>query len=201
MENLKIRILSLLVVVALGLPAVGQNACEKYFSNGVKFQQTMTVASQNKAINMFKKAKTCYSSKAKKNLCDQQITACRNIIAQLSKSKEELTPVPDKEEKKELPEIKLPEPELTVAETYLKFKDKGDYPRAVKVACNRLDWKVNGDAEWLKCTKNGDDEIVIEVDKNDTKKERSGNVTVECDGKSVNIVVVQEKKGKKLGIF
>lgn len=50
-----------------------QSACDKLFSNGVKCQQTMTVSSQKNAISYFEKAKICYDSQAKKDLCDQQI--------------------------------------------------------------------------------------------------------------------------------
>ena len=39
-------------------------------------------------ISNFEKAKECYDSDSKKELCDQQIKTCRNIISQLNKSAE-----------------------------------------------------------------------------------------------------------------
>ena len=80
-----LRYLVLSIVCAICIPLSAQTSCDKLFSSGVKYQQTMTIASQNKAITYFEKAKVCYDSQAKKDLCDQQITTCRNIIVQLSK--------------------------------------------------------------------------------------------------------------------
>lgn len=48
----------------------------------------MTISSQRNAIGYFEKAKICYDSQAKKDLCDQQIKSCRNIITQLTRTEE-----------------------------------------------------------------------------------------------------------------
>ena len=85
MKGLKIIIFFIIGIMTL--TANAQTSCEKLYASGVKLQQTMTIASQKKAITYFEKAKVCYDSKAKKDLCDQQIKSCRNIIAQLKEGK------------------------------------------------------------------------------------------------------------------
>lgn len=79
-----LRGLALALLLCLPAAADAQGACDRLMANGVKAQQTMTVASQKMAIAYFEKAKACYDSNSRKALCDEQITACRNIIKQLS---------------------------------------------------------------------------------------------------------------------
>lgn len=189
-------------------PASAQTSCDKLFSSGVQCQQTMTIASQNKAITYFEKAKVCYDSKAKKDLCDQQIKACRNIISQLSKKKK-TTPSVNTEENKN-PEEKLkpvakPKVEkrvinLSIDCNYLKFKSKGGELKKAKIMCNYNDWKIADKPDWISCSRNDNDEIIVEATKNPTKEERSGLIKIACDDKEVTLTVIQEKS-KKLGIF
>lgn len=80
------KLVILLFSVMVSTQVWAQNACEKLFADGVKLQQTMTISSQKKAISFFEKAKVCFDSQAKKELCDQQIKACRNIIKQIDES-------------------------------------------------------------------------------------------------------------------
>lgn len=62
--NLRFIIIILGCLFAFQLSA--QTSCDKLFASGVKFQQTMTIVSQNKAITYFEKAKVCYDSQSKK---------------------------------------------------------------------------------------------------------------------------------------
>ena len=64
-----------------------KSAADKYYAQGVTCMKTMTVPSQKKAIGFFEKAKVAYDSASKKALCNEQITACRNIIKRLSAPK------------------------------------------------------------------------------------------------------------------
>lgn len=182
----------------------GQTACDRLFSSGVKCQQTMTVKSQKQAIAYFKKAKACYDSSAKKNLCDQQIKACQNIINQLSKkssgssstkpktkSEDEDKPTPVKQQEKKR-DIKL-----SLNELYVKFKGKGDEYKTVRIECNYNDWEVSDCPSWIKCKKNSDDAILISVERNPSKKEeRVGNITIKCGDKTATLTVIQEKYKK-----
>jgi hypothetical protein len=64
------KVLALLMVILFGaFNANAQSSCDKLYATAVKYQQRMTVASQNQAISYFKKAKVCYDSAAKKKLC------------------------------------------------------------------------------------------------------------------------------------
>ena len=183
--------------------AEAQTACDKYFATGVKCQQTMTVASQKKAITFFEKAKVCYDSKAKKDLCDQQIKACRNIIAKISKGSatKKTRKTVTKESEEAAPVEKVPEPKKVVRDvklsidcTYLKFKGKGGEFKKAQVTCNYPDWKIAEFPDWVNCSRNENNEIVVEVTKNpSTKQERSGVIKIECDEESVTLTVIQEK--------
>lgn len=195
-------------MISISLSA--QTSCDKLFASGVKFQQTMTIASQNKAITYFNKAKVCYDSQAKKDLCDQQITACKNIISQLSKKSKpnnaltsvptedinSLVPNPNKmsESKQDKKDI-----QLSIDCTYLKFKGKGGEFKKTKIKCNYPDWEIVAKPDWVNCSKN-DDELVVEVKKNPNKEERSGSIIIECGDKSVTLIIIQEKL-KKFGII
>ncbi len=209
MTNLKMKKLRILIIIllcAIALPAAAQSSCDKLFNSGVKLQQTMTVASQNKAISYFQKAKVCYDSKAKKDLCDQHIKSCKNIIAQLNKkskedaskpsSKDATTPTKTQpaSKKTEIRDVKL-----SLDPSYLKFKAKGGEFKKAKVDCNYPDWSIKEKPEWVSCSKN-EGEIVVEANKNSTKAERSGNIIIECGDKSVTLIIIQEKP-KKFGIL
>ncbi len=187
--------------------AAAQTSCDQLFANGVKLQQTMTVSAQNKAIAQFEKAKVCYDSKAKKDLCDQQIKACRNIISQLRRGKAKQKQQPadpktepageDKEEKEDTVRREERKVTLTLSVNYLKFKGKGGDFQKVKVNCNYTDWKVVEAPEWVNYSRNEDGELVIEAEKNpSTKKERSGNLKVQCGDVFAVLTIIQEKYKK-----
>ena len=204
------------ILIVLGtimwMPMHGQNSCDNLYAKAVKFQQTMTIASQNQAISYFQKAKACYDSDAKKKLCTSQIATCKNTIALIKKNskvgspsskkgissgtKDSLTTV-NNQEKEKVDTIKV---FLSVNETILKFKAKGSEFKKVKVTCNVDDWKVTEHPDWITYSVNKDNEIVLEASKNPLKEERSGMVKIECRGESVSFAVLQSKKSLLNGI-
>ena len=206
------KILQLLIILIIGMisfPISAQSSCDKLFANGVKYQQTMTIASQNKAITYFEKAKVCYDSKTKKDLCDQQITACRNIIVQLKKKAKNdadatsapiivtdtlATMVTDNEVNPNPNDIML-----SIDCVYLRFKGKGEEFKKATVICNYPDWEIVEKPDWVKCSKN-DGEIVVEALKNSTKEERSGSIIIKCGEKMATLTIIQEKS-KKFGVL
>lgn len=205
--NLRFLIIILGCLFAFQLSA--QTSCDKLFASGVKFQQTMTIASQNKAITYFEKAKVCYDSQSKKDLCDQQITACRNIIAQLSKKaktsnpttsvpKEGIDTLSAKPKDTDLKDVKK-DVQLSIDCTYLKFKGKGGEFKKARIECNYPDWEITEKPNWVSCSKN-DGEIVVEAVKNPNKEERSGSIIITCGDKSVTLTIIQEKF-KKFGVI
>lgn len=207
--NMKsLRFIIIFFIWVVSLPLCAQTACDKLFASGVKLQQTMTVASQHKAISYFEKAKVCYDSQTKKNLCDQQIKACKNIISQLSKKAKSTAPASPKENVDNLtphsPVAKNSglkrDVKLSIESTYLKFKGKGGEFKKTKVNCNYADWVIAEKPDWVNCSRNEDGEIVVEAEKNPNKEERSGTIVIECGGKSVSLTIIQEKF-KKFGII
>lgn len=208
------NLLFIVLGVILFVPAYGQNSCENLYAKAIKYQQTMTIASQNQAIAYFQKAQTCYDSEAKKKLCASQIATCKNTIALIKKSnqgansdskngnavetKDSLTIV-DKQKKEVVDAIEV---SLSLSENILKFKAKGGEFKKVKVLCNVDDWKVVEQPEWVTISISKDNEIVVEASKNPEKVERSGMVKIECRGVYATFAVLQAKKGllDKIGL-
>lgn len=203
-----LRIIIFLIATLMTFYASAQSSCEKLYASGVKLQQTMTVAAQKKAITYFEKAKVCFDSKAKKDLCDQQIKSCKNIIAQLSKKeKQTAAPVTSKKEENSQSITNNTPPaqpskkdvRLSIDCTYLKFKGKGGEFKKAKVTCNYSDWEIIDKPYWVKCSRN-ENEIVVEAEKNTGKNERSGSIIIECGDKTVSLTIIQEKF-KKFGVI
>lgn len=80
-----LQIIVTVLMVFLGGPAAAQSNGDKLFMEGQKLQQTQTIASQNQAIKKFKSAKVVYTTKEKKEMCDNQIKICNNNIASIKK--------------------------------------------------------------------------------------------------------------------
>lgn len=211
MNKITIRLLFVFFLCISGSIAQAQSTCDKLFSSGVKLQQTMTVSSQKKAISFFEKAKVCYDSQARKDLCDQQIKACQNIIAQINRSenlKENLEQAVTSDDKKvrkmETDTVRVSQERrdinLSIDRTYLKFKGKGGEFQKTKVTCNYPDWKVTEVPSWVNYSRNENDELVIEAERNPEKNERSATLKIECGDKSVSLTIIQEKM-RKLGFI
>ena len=149
-----------------------------------------------------RKQKYAMTRNQKKDLCDQQITACKNIIAQLSKKAKTSTPttsVPKEDVDTLSAKLKVTDQkdvkkdvQFSIDCTYLKFKGKGGEFKKAKIVCNYPDWKIVEKPDWVNCSKN-DGEIVVEAAKNPTKEERSGSIIIECGDKSVTLTIIQEK--------
>lgn len=181
------KVLALLMVILFGaFNANAQSSCDKLYATAVKYQQRMTVASQNQAISYFKKAKVCYDSAAKKKLCESQIATCNNTIA-LIKRKGQTNRVGAVKRKRN-------PVELSVSENVVKFKAKGGEFKKVKVKCNYSDWNVTEHPNWIDIFINKDNEIVMEATKNPNKEERSGMVKIVCHDVNVSFAVIQAQK-------
>lgn len=196
-------VILLISFMCLAFSASAQSACEKYYAAAVKYQQTMTVASQNQAIANFEKAMHCYDSEQKKQLCKSQIATCKNTIALIKKKQQDATqkPTEEKVDEEKLTEVKDKKKkveekvELSASETILKFKPKGGEFAKFKVTCNFEDWKVIEKPDWISYSVNSDKEVVCEASKNPSKEERQGMIVIECRGTRVFVAVLQSKKG------
>lgn len=202
--HIKTKALFLLVLgIAFTVQMEGQNSCDNLYAKAVKYQQTMTIDSQNQAITYFQKAQACYDSEDKKNLCSSQITTCKNTISMIKSKKSDTTKKTKKGDSKDnLTEIRTPEKtkmdtvkaRLSVSETIVKFKAKGGEFKKVKVTCNLNDWTVTDHPDWISYSINKENEIVLEAAENPLKEERSGMIKIECRGVSTNFAVLQSKK-------
>ena len=199
---------NIFLVMLLFIPLAGlaQSSCDKLFADGVKLQQTMTIAAQNRAIAMFEKAKVCYDSSERKNICDQQIKTSLTIIKNLKSSSNE-----GKEKAKKNTEMNpddslsiesLPKKEvrndikLAFNNNHLVFKAKGGEFKKVKVECNYDDWRVTDVPEWLTVSRNDDDDLVVETSENTMEEERAGVIKVECGDKEISLIINQKKYSK-----
>lgn len=197
----------MILIFAWMLPccACAQNACDNLFADGVKLQQTMTISSQRKAIEQFEKAKICYDSQAKKDLCDQQITACRNIIAQIRRANEiekekQQVPQPssaatnqDENKPDDATVDERDDVQISFDKTYVKFKGKGGEFQKVKVVCNYDDWEVVEAPEWINYSRSENNGLVIEATQNPNKVERSGVLKISCGGTDASLTIIQSK--------
>ena len=190
--------------IIFNTPIKAQNSCDNLYAKAVQYQQTMTIASQNKAIEYFQKARTCYDSATKKKLCTSQIATCKNTIALIRKKNQESNSVSEKSPTKDdMPKAnknkKVTEKKilitLSVSESVVKFKAKGGEFKKVKVTCNNSDWKIAECPDWITYSINQDNEIILEAAKNQLKEERSGMVKIECRGTTTTFAVLQSKKG------
>ena len=181
-----------------------QNSCDNLYAKAVQYQQTMTIASQNKAIEYFHKARTCYDSAAKKKLCTSQIATCKNTITLIRGKNQDSNSISGKSQiKDDMPEEiknkKVTEKKtlvtLSVSESVVKFKAKGGETKKVKVTCNINDWKITECPYWITYSISQDKEIILKASKNKLKKERSGMVKIECRGTTTTFAVLQSKKG------
>lgn len=191
----------LFVMMCVSLSSYAQSACDKLFANGVKFQQTMTIASQKKAISYFEKAKLCYDSSKNKDLCVQQIKASRSIIALISQGNKRADALKETEvvQSADSVEVKVEtkqDVKLSIDCIYLKFKGKGGEFKKTKVFCNYPDWEITEIPSWVNCSRNEKDELVIEVEKNPVKKERSGILKIQCGDETATLTIIQEKMKK-----
>lgn len=184
----------LLLALFMTVMMMAQSNGDKLFLEGQKLQKSLTVASQNLAIKKFRAAKVVYTTAAKKEMCDNQITICQNNIRSLRKKTSVAKPV-DETPKTEQDTIEVVKPvkvELSLSETRLDFKcnPKEGATQSVKVICNYEDWKIAAKPEWLEVY-TSKDKISIEVQENKDEDARSGIVTVQCHDADVNLIVNQ----------
>ncbi|MDO4319418.1 MAG: BACON domain-containing protein [Bacteroidales bacterium] len=201
-----LKLLMALVMLLLPMMIKAQSSCDALFQEGQKLQQTMTVVAQNKAIALFQKAKACYDSAERKNICDQQIRTCRAIIQRLGSNGSTATrnrknvedtdttsPKPKAEEPKKPVRTDI---QLSSAKNNIEFKGKGGQVLTVKIKCNYEDWEVVEQPEWVTIT-SGPSAIMVSADENDTDEKRDGFIKIVCGDKSISIFVSQ----KKLSLF
>lgn len=186
------------------LLANAQSAGDKLYNEGIKYQQTMTISSQRKAIEAFEQAQACYDSQSNKELCEQQIKTCKNTIALIKKNEKALAEA--EEAARKAAEGAAAEPvaeEVRVRDdvtisfgdvVILEFGKKGD-TKTVTVTCNYDDWDVVSAPDWVTCLRK-DNELYIVVPENPAKEERSGSVKVGCDQTVESFVVRQLKTAK-----
>lgn len=205
-----ISLKNLLILLLLCLPFTGQaqSSCDKLFAEGAKWQQTMTISAQNKAIAMFEKAKVCYDSSERKNICDQQIKTSRTIIQNLRSAADKAASAKAQKEAGEenrkdsaavetsVPKKVRQDIKLSFEKNHLAFKAKGGEFKKVKVECNYEDWKVTETPGWITVSRNNENELVIETDENMTEDDRAGVVKVECGDKEATLIVNQKKYNK-----
>lgn len=201
---------SLALLASPCLRTSAQSSCDNLYTEAVKLQQTMTTSSQRKAIAAFKKAKECYDSQTKQDQCEEQITTCWNIIAQLNKRAQEEADAAARaaaaQQQVEQPVVDEKPAErsvtLTLETSYLKFKAKGEYQK-VTVTCKYTDngetctdWSVVECPDWASCTTNSSGELVIGVEKNSDEEERSGLIKIACGQETAMLTIIQANSTK-----
>lgn len=205
-------ILKLLMVVVFSLSAMGsyaQSIGDKLFAQGQKLQMVQTVKSQNQAIRKFIAAQKAYDSKAKKNMCDNQIAICKGNIKTLSQKQTVRKPKVRKSKNvivednsvEMVPKIEREPVNLYLSVSYIEFKAAGKVSdkHEVVVNCNYNDWKLSC-PEWVHVAKNGNT-LILTASVNSTSEERSCKLTVTCYDKTAELVIYQKSKFSIKSIF
>lgn len=205
-------ILKLLMVVVFSLSAMGsyaQSIGDKLFAQGQKLQMVQTVKSQNQAIRKFIAAQKAYDSKAKKNMCDNQIAICKGNIKTLSQKQTVRKPkvrksknvIVEDDRAEMVPKIEREPVNLYLSVSYIEFKAAGKVSdkHEVVVNCNYNDWKLSC-PEWVHVAKNGNT-LILTASANSTSEERSGKLTVTCYDKTAELVIYQKSKFSIKSIF
>ena len=168
---------------------------DQLFAEGEKLQRTLTISSQNAAIQKFKKAKIAYSSAVRKAACDTQIGVCNGNITRLKKRDSENARKPDsvaasaaQPQPEAVPRVEVT---LSLSKSRLDFKYKPKTNQTVSVDCNRDDWEIASYPEWLKVYTAANEFSVIAEE--NTGEERSGIVTVRCGVKEASVIINQDK--------
>ena len=205
-------ILKLLMVVVFSLSAMGsyaQSIGDKLFAQGQKLQMVQTVKSQNQAIRKFIAAQKAYDSKAKKNMCDNQIAICKSNIKTLSQKQTVRKPkvrksknvIVEDDRAEMVPKIEREPVNLYLSVSYIEFKAAGKVSdkHEVVVNCNYNDWKLSC-PEWVHVAKNGNT-LILTASANSTSEERSCKLTVTCYDKTAELVIYQKSKFSIKSIF
>ena len=205
-------ILKLLMVVVFSLSAMGsyaQSIGDKLFAQGQKLQMVQTVKSQKQAISKFIAAQKAYDSKAKKNMCDNQIAICKGNIKTLSQKQTVRKPkvrksknvIVEDDRAEMVPKIEREPVNLYLSVSYIEFKAAGKVSdkHEVVVNCNYNDWK-HSCPEWVHVAKNGNT-LILTASANATSEERSGKLTVTCYDKTAELVIYQKSKFSIKSIF
>ena len=174
-------ILKLLMVVVFSLSAMGsyaQSIGDKLFAQGQKLQMVQTVKSQKQAISKFIAAQKAYDSKAKKNMCDNQIAICKGNIKTLSQKQTVRKPkvrksknvIVEDDRAEMVPKIEREPVNLYLSVSYIEFKAAGKVSdkHEVVVNCNYNDWKLSC-PEWVHVAKNGNT-LILTASANSTSE-------------------------------
>ena len=205
-------ILKLLMVVVFSLSAMGsyaQSIGDKLFAQGQKLQMVQTVKSQKQAISKFIAAQKAYDSKAKKNMCDNQIAICKGNIKTLSqkqtvrkqKVRKSKNVIVEDNSVEMVPKIEREPVNLYLSVSYIEFKAAGKVSdkHEVVVNYNYNDWKLSC-PEWVHVAKNGNT-LILTASANSTSEERSCKLTVTCYDKTAELVIYQKSKFSIKSIF
>ena len=200
------------MVVVFSLSAMGsyaQSIGDKLFAQGQKMQMVQTVKSQNQAIRKFIAAQKAYDSKAKKNMCDNQIAICKSNIKTLSQKQTVRKPkvrksknvIVEDDRAEMVPKIEREPVNLYLSVSYIEFKAAGKVSdkHEVVVNCNYNDWKLSC-PEWVHVAKNGNT-LILTASANSTSEERSCKLTVTCYDKTAELVIYQKSKFSIKSIF
>ena len=205
-------ILKFLMVMAFSLCAMGsyaQSIGDKLFAQGQKLQMVQTVKSQKQAISKFIAAQKAYDSKAKKNMCDNQIAICKGNIKTLSqkqtvqklKVRKSKNVIVEDDRAEMVPKIEREPVNLYLSVSYIEFKAAGKVSdkHEVVVNCNYNDWKLSC-PEWVHVAKNGNT-LILTASANSTSEERSCKLTVTCYDKTAELVIYHKSKFSIKSIF
>lgn len=178
--------------------AVGASAqanAEAAFKQGQSYQQTMTIAAQDKAIERFTKAKKMYDAAKDKKKCDNAIQVSVNIKKKLRNSNGNSSR--NRSHNVETEEVSASaHPMLGVSNNFFQLESDSKTV-SVTVTTKSESWEatpISGSdgTNFLTVHKKDDDSFDISCEKNTSTKKRSQKVAVTAGDYKKEIVVEQQ---------
>jgi len=192
------RFATLIFSCLFAVCASAQANADAKFKQGQTYQQTMTIAAQDKAIGCFTNAKKMYDAQKDKKKCDDAIRVSVNIKKQIRNSnsgtKRKRTQHTDEEEE----ETVSTQPALEISNNRFNLESESQTV-SVTVTTKSDSWEANpisgsDGTNFLTVQKKDDDTFEIVCPKNTSTKSRSQRVKVTSGNHEKEIVVEQSGK-------
>lgn len=189
------RFVALYILCIFAVGASAQTNAEAAFKQGQSYQQTMTIAAQDKAIERFAKAKKMYDASKDKKKCDNAIQVSVNIKKKLRNSSGNTSR--NRNRHVETDEVRASaQPVLGLSNDYFKLESE---PKtlSVTVTTKSDSWDANAisgsdGTNFITVQKKDDDTFDILCEKNTSTKKRSQKVEVTAGDYKKDIVVEQQ---------
>lgn len=188
-------ILALFCTLMFTVGASAQAAADAKYNEGMRYQQKMTIADQNRAIACFRSAKRMYDSPKSKRHCDTAIGVSVSIKRNLGSGGGKRGGKSNRGRSVGNGRVNA-QPTITVSNDYFKIEPDIN-TLSVTVTTNADAWDVNtvssaDGTDFLTAKKKDDDTFEIYCEKNTSTSRRSQKVEVTAGDHKKDVIVEQD---------